>query len=87
MKFEQLQDGRIIVEFQTDQEKYNFIKLLMPTESMKAGEVMQVLNITRQTLCNYVKRGLIEIDTNYTGGQYRYNRESVNKLLNKKTSK
>ena len=44
--------------------------------SMKAKEVMEVLGICRQTLCNYVKQGLITI------GKYRYNAESVYKLLN-----
>ena len=51
--------------------------------SLKAAEVMSMLEISRPTLCHYVKRGLIKIDTNYTGKQYRYNRESVLSLLNK----
>ena len=29
---------------------------------MKAKEVMQILNITRPTLCKYVKQGLIKVD-------------------------
>ena len=49
--------------------------------SMKAQEVMEVLGICRQTLCNYVKQGLITIDSNING-KYRYNAESVYKLLN-----
>ena len=51
--------------------------------SLKASEVMALLNISRPTLCHYVKRGLITIDTNYTGKQYRYNKDSVLALLNK----
>lgn len=47
---------------------------------MKAKEVMQLLNITRPTLCKYVKQGLIKIDS-CINGQYRYNAESVNNLL------
>lgn len=53
-------------------------------ESLKANEVMALLNISRPTLCHYVKRGLIKIDTNYTGKQYRYNKESVLALMKKK---
>lgn len=49
---------------------------------MRAKEVMQVLGITRPTLCKYVKQGLIKIDSTING-QYRYNRESVMKLLGK----
>ena len=48
---------------------------------MKAKEVMEVLGICRQTLCNYVKQGLITIDSNINC-KYRYNAESVYKLLN-----
>ena len=51
--------------------------------SLKANEVMALLNISRPTLCHYVKRGLIKIDTNYTGKQYRYNKESVLALMKK----
>ena len=51
--------------------------------SLKANEVMELLDISRVTLCHYVKRGLIKIDTNYTGKQYRYNKESVFALMKK----
>lgn len=47
---------------------------------MRAKEVLQLLNITRPTLCKYVKQGLILIDSKING-QYRYNRESVEALL------
>ena len=50
-------------------------------ESLKAKEVMALLKISRPTLCHYVKKGLIKIDTNYTGKQYRYNKESVLNLM------
>lgn len=50
--------------------------------SMKAKEVMRVLDITRPTLCAYVKKGLIKIDSE-VNGQYKYNRESVYKLREK----
>jgi predicted site-specific integrase-resolvase len=48
---------------------------------MKAKEVLKILNISRPTLCKYVKQGLIKVDANING-QYRYNAESVYKLIN-----
>lgn len=51
--------------------------------SLKAAEVMSMLNISRPTLCHYVKKGLITIDSNYTGKQYRYNKDSVLALIKK----
>ena len=49
---------------------------------MRAKEVMKILQITRPTLCKYVKQGLIKIDSEING-QYKYNRESVYKLMEK----
>lgn len=57
--------------------------IVQGAESLKASEVMTLLDISRPTLCHYVKRGLITVDTNYTGKQYRYNKDSVLALLNK----
>ena len=75
----------------TKQEAINFITSLpehsrihvvvQEASSLKAAEVMSMLNISRPTLCHYVKKGLITIDSNYTGKQYRYNKESVLALL------
>ena len=48
---------------------------------MRAKEVLILLNISRPTLCKYVKQGLIKIDA-IINGQYRYNKESVFALLN-----
>lgn len=62
-------------------ECYNMQKALDSKQFLKAGEVMKLLSISRATLSNYVKRGLIEVDTNYTGHSYHYNKESVYKLL------
>ena len=49
---------------------------------MRAKEVMKILQITRPTLCAYVKKGLIKIDSEING-QYKYTRESVYKLMEK----
>ena len=57
--------------------------VVQETDSLKAAEVMSMLNISRPTLCHYVKKGLITIDSNYTGKQYRYNKDSVLALLTK----
>ncbi len=77
----------------TKQEAINYITslpehvrihvVIQEVESLKAAEVMKLLDISRPTLCHYVKRGLITIDSNYTGKQYRYNKDSVLALLNK----
>lgn len=77
----------------TKQEAINFITSLpeharvhvvvQEAESLKAAEVLSMLNISRPTLCHYVKKGLITIDSNYTGKQYRYNKDSVLALMKK----
>lgn len=48
---------------------------------MKAKEVMEILKITRPTLCKYVKQGLVKVDA-VINSRYRYNSESVYALLN-----
>ena len=52
------------------------------SSSMKAAEVMKLLDITRPTLCKYVKEGKIKTDA-CVNGQYRYNKESVYALIKK----
>jgi hypothetical protein len=75
----------------TKQEAINYINsltedvelkvIIQDNYSLKAAEVMSMLNISRVTLCHYVKKGLITIDSNYTGKQYRYNKDSVMALI------
>lgn len=48
---------------------------------MRASEVMKLLQISRQTLSNYIKKGLIRTTT-LVNGRYDYNTEDVYKLLN-----
>ena len=48
---------------------------------MKANEVMKLLRISRQTLSNYTKKGLIRTTT-LVNGRYEYNTDDVYKLLN-----
>lgn len=49
---------------------------------MKAKEALKILRISRQTLCNYHKRGLIKSET-LPSGKFSYDEESVFKLINK----
>jgi len=49
---------------------------------MKAKEVLKILNISRQTLCRYHKKGLISAQ-NLPNGRLSYNEDSVFKILNK----
>lgn len=51
---------------------------------MKAGEAMEILGVSRKVLSTYVKKGLIKVEPNPVGKQYRYNRESILALKNKK---
>lgn len=48
---------------------------------MRASEVMKLLRISRQTLSNYTKKGLIRTTT-LVNGRYDYNTDDVYKLLN-----
>lgn len=49
---------------------------------MKSCKVLKLLNITRPTLCRYVKNGLLKCNF-LPNGFYDYDEESVYKLLNK----
>ena len=53
---------------------------------MKAKEVLQLLDISRVTLCTYVRKGYIKV-TKLPGGQYIYDSKSVFKLLKKDVRK
>lgn len=49
---------------------------------MKSSEVIKILNISRPTLCNYIKSGKIKA-TKLGNGYYDYDDESVYKFINK----
>ena len=49
---------------------------------MKANEVLNLLKITRPTLCKYVKRGTIRV-TQRPNGYYIYNDDDVYRLMNR----
>lgn len=49
---------------------------------MKSGEVLSLLQISRQTLARYVKQGILKV-TELPNGRYDYDEESVYKIFNK----
>lgn len=49
---------------------------------MKSNKVLKLLNVTRPTLCRYVKTGILKVKK-LPSGLYDYDEESVYKLLNK----
>jgi predicted site-specific integrase-resolvase len=53
---------------------------------MRAGEALKILRVTRQTLCSYVRNGLIKADR-LPSGQYEYLDESVFGFLNKEVKR
>ena len=53
---------------------------------MKAKEVLKILGICRQTLCNYVKEGKIKVNSKISDNFYDYNDESVYKLIGETTN-
>lgn len=54
---------------------------------MKAKEVLQILKITRQTLCKYVKQGKIKIKSKLSKNFFEYDDESVFALIGQKSNK
>lgn len=53
---------------------------------MKANQVLEKLNITRPTLCKYVKQGFIKVTT-LPNGHYDYDEDSVYQFLGLKHNK
>lgn len=49
---------------------------------MKSNKVLKLLNVTRPTLCRYVKTGILKVKK-LPSGFYDYDEESVYKFLNK----
>lgn len=49
---------------------------------MKSNKVLKLLNVTRPTLCKYVKTGRLKVKS-LPNGYYDYDEESVYKLLDK----
>lgn len=54
---------------------------------MKAKQVLEILSITRQTLCSYVKQGKIKIKSVFNKYHYEYDDDSVYALIGQKKEK
>jgi hypothetical protein len=76
MKYRQLSDLTYEIVFDSEKERNSFLD----NKWMKASDVMKALNISRVTLCNYVKRGLIETYQPFPNSKYLYGRASVMRL-------
>lgn len=83
MLLEKITTTKFLITFDSESEAEKVLNRLNPPKTLKAGEVMKILKITRQTLCHYVKAGLIKVSSRYDGGQYQYDYDSVMKILNK----
>lgn len=80
MTLEKLSTNKYIITFDSENEASRALEIISADGSMKAKEVMNLLHITRPTLCKYVKEGTIKTDA-CVNGQYRYNKESVYALI------
>jgi len=54
--------------------------------TLRSGEVLQLLQISRQTLGRYVKNGTIKV-TELPNGRYDYDEQSVYQIFNKGVSR
>ena len=52
---------------------------------MTSQEVQEALNISRMTLCNYVKAGKIKVKSKLSNRKLDYDIDSVNQLRNSKS--
>lgn len=82
MKLTKLEELHYDIQLDNHAEEKKLLKLTKEPELMKAGEVCDILQISRMSLTNYVRAGLIEAVT-LNGKSYRYKRSSVMKILNK----
>lgn len=76
---EKLTDTKYLFTFDSVEEAEAILARLNPNRIIKAAEVMKLLNITRPTLCHYVRDGKIKA-TKVPGSQYQYDYDSVMKL-------
>ena len=54
---------------------------------MKAKEVLKILGIHRQTLCEYVKQGKVKVKAKINRYHYEYDEDSVYELIGNKVLK
>lgn len=84
MKLTKLDDLQYIIQLDDPAEEAELLSLVKTDDLLKSHEVCAMLKISRMTLTNYVRAGLIET-VSLTGKSYRYKKSSVMKLLNNKS--
>ena len=77
MKYQELENNKFIVEFDSEDEKENFIKYFTESTTVSSKQVEQ-MGISRQLLKYHVKLG--HVRTVPYGKQKRYLLEDVKKL-------
>ena len=78
MKYEQIETNKFIIEFNSEQEKNEFLKFYNDTTTISSHEV-EALGISRQLLRYYVNNGYVR--TVPHGKQKRYLLEDVLKYV------
>lgn len=80
MILKQLAKNKYEIEFETEADTERFKDYLFPKKQLKAAEVMEILGISRVTLCHYVKQGKLKVYQAFDGAKYTYDYDSVMKL-------
>lgn len=71
----------VVRYFRAKEDHYSYLEdKYLDKPSLKAKDVMEILDISRRTLSTYVTDGKVLIDTEING-KYKYNKASVFKLL------
>lgn len=79
MLVEKITDVKYLITFDSPEEANKVLCVANPPYAIKAGEVMKLLNISRPTLCKYVKQGIVKAHK-VEGSQYQYDYDSVIRL-------
>lgn len=78
MKYQELEDNKFMVEFNSEEEKNNFLKYFNDLTAVSSKQV-EAMGISRQLLKYHVKLG--HIRTMPYGKQKRYLLEDIKKLI------
>lgn len=84
MYTKQISGMKYEVIFESEKELKDFKDFINPPKSLKACEAMEILGVTRVTLCHYVKQGLLKVSQAYEGSRYSYDYDSVMALKGRK---
>ena len=82
MKYRELENNRFIVEFDSEEDKENFMRYFTESATVSSKQVEQ-MGVSRQLLKYHVNLG--HVRTVPYGKQKRYLLEDVKKLTNKRT--